>query len=232
MRVLALGLGGVSLLAFGYFLFAGPFGLVDLGQGFGADLAINFGLSMLFFVQHSAMVRRPFKAGLARAIPTHYIDAVYAMASGIALLALVLLWQDTAQVVWYATGGAWWGARLVFVLGLAVGIWGGLSLKGFDSFGLKPIRDRFRGREPRPPVLMVEGAYRWVRHPLYLAALLMIWSYPALTVDRLMFNMLWTVWIFIGTVLEERDLVDDFGEDYREYQRSVPMLLPTRIPRS
>ena len=60
--------------------------------------------------------------------------------------------------------------------------------------------------------------------------LLMIWSYPVLTMDRLLFNVLWTIWIVIGSVLEERDLSADFGDAYREYQRKVPMLLPTRIP--
>ena len=80
------------------------------------------------------------------------------------------------------------------------------------------------------PVLVVQGAYRWVRHPLYFVALLMIWSYPVLTVDRLLFNMLWTAWIVVGAVLEERDLTADFGNDYRKYQRNVPMLLPTRMP--
>jgi protein-S-isoprenylcysteine O-methyltransferase Ste14 len=79
-------------------------------------------------------------------------------------------------------------------------------------------------------VLVVQGAYRWVRHPLYLVVLLLIWSYPVLTIDRLLFNVLWTVWIVVGTVLEERDLTTNFGNDYRDYQRNVPMLLPTRIP--
>jgi protein-S-isoprenylcysteine O-methyltransferase Ste14 len=65
---------------------------------------------------------------------------------------------------------------------------------------------------------------------MYLVVLLMIWSYPVLTTDRLLFNVLWTTWIVIGTVLEERDLTADFGNDYREYQRNVPMLLPTRMP--
>jgi len=78
---------------------------------------------------------------------------------------------------------------------------------------------------------VVQGAYRWVRHPLYYVVLLMIWSYPVLTVDRLLFNVLWTTWIVIGARLEERDLAAEFGDDYREYQRNVPMLLPTRIPR-
>ena len=49
------------------------------------------------------------------------------------------------------------------------------------------------------------------------------------TPDRLLFNVLWSAWVFVGTMLEERDLVRTFGEPYREYQRRVPMLLPLRL---
>ena len=78
--------------------------------------------------------------------------------------------------------------------------------------------------------MVVRGPYRWVRHPLYSATLLMIWSYPVLTADRLLFNVLFTIWILVGTMLEERDLVADYGEDYQNYQRRVPMLIPYRKP--
>lgn len=227
---LATGLGGTSLIAFGVFLYAGPLGLVEFDVAFRGNLAIDAGLSMLFFLQHSLMVRRSFRQRLARIMPKHYLDAVYAIVSGISLLAVVLLWQDSRQIIWQATNGSWWVARMIFLLALAVGIWGGLSLRGFDTFGLRPIRHRFRAEPSSAPVLVVQGAYRWVRHPLYFVALLMIWSCPVLTVDRLLFNMLWTVWIVVGAVLEERDLTAQFGNDYREYQRNVPMLLPTRMP--
>jgi protein-S-isoprenylcysteine O-methyltransferase Ste14 len=43
---------------------------------------------------------------------------------------------------------------------------------------------------------------------------------------------MWTIWIIIGSILEERDLVEQFGDDYRSYREVVPMLVPWRIPRS
>ena len=60
--------------------------------------------------------------------------------------------------------------------------------------------------------------------------IVLFWSYPSLTADRLLFNILWTIWIAIGTILEERDLVDDFGDTYRDYQTNVPMLVPHSFP--
>jgi protein-S-isoprenylcysteine O-methyltransferase Ste14 len=83
-----------------------------------------------------------------------------------------------------------------------------------------------RGRNPTSMPITVAGPYRWVRHPLYLCMTLMIWSCPDLTRDRLLFNLLWTVWIVIGSYLEEIDLIAEFGDAYREYQKKVPMFVP------
>ena len=60
---------------------------------------------------------------------------------------------------------------------------------------------------------------------------MLIWSSPDLTLDRLLFNVLFTTWIVIGTLLEERDLVAEFNEAYRDYQRNVPMLIPWKTPK-
>ncbi len=67
-----------------------------------------------------------------------------------------------------------------------------------------------------------------VRHPLYFCVIVLLWTTPVLTADRLLLNVLWTAWIMLGTVLEERDLTVDFGDLYREYRRRVPMLIPWR----
>ena len=74
--------------------------------------------------------------------------------------------------------------------------------------------------------ITVAGPYRWVRHPLYLFMILMIWFYPDLTRDRLLFNLLWTAWIVIGSWFEEIDLISEFGDAYCQYQKRVPMLVP------
>ena len=48
---------------------------------------------------------------------------------------------------------------------------------------------------------IVRGPYRWVRHPLYAFSLVMIWSGPVFTVDRLLHNALFSIWIVIGAIL-------------------------------
>src|SRR4030042_817540 len=113
-----------------------------------------------------------------------------------------------------------------FILPVAGFFWAVKALGLFDPFGIKGILDYQRNKKSRPVAFTVRGPYQWVRHPLYLFMLVMIWSCPNLTADRLLFNILWSVWIFIGTILEDRDLTAQFGDAYRKYQKKVPMLLP------
>ena len=66
---LAASLGGASMAAFTVFLFAGPPGIIELDLSLLAEVATNTGLSLLFFVQHSGMVRQSFRRWLARFVP-------------------------------------------------------------------------------------------------------------------------------------------------------------------
>lgn len=223
----AIGLG--SLIAFAVFSYAGSFQLIRLGLGERASLLLDACLSLLFFLQHSGMVRKPFRRYLARFIPEVYIGAVYTIFSGIILLAIMIIWQGTSSTVAIASDVFRLFLRVLFVLSIVGFYWGTKSLGFFDPLGVRVIQRHLRRRPSKEMPLAIKGPYRWVRHPLYLFVLVMIWSCPDLTSDRLMLNILWTVWIFIGTLLEERDLMVDFGEQYRQYRHTVPMLIPWRL---
>lgn len=226
---LALLLGDGSLIAFAIFAYEGPPGFLELGLGQRQVLWFDAGLSLLFFIQHSGMVRKSFRSWSARFIPKEYDLAFYAIASGAVLLAVTLCWQETPLLFQVPDGIFRWSLRAVYWMSLLGLVWGILSLRFFDPCGVWPIVERLRGKEQKRIPFAARGAYLWVRHPLYLFMMLAMWSYPALQADRLLFNGLWTIWIVIGAFLEERDLVAEFGETYREYQRQVPMLLPWRL---
>ncbi len=218
--------GGLSLLAFMIFLFVGSLNLLDLHLDESGVLWLDAGLSLLFFVQHSGMIRKPFRRWLARFVSEEYAGAVYSIASGIVLLVVILLWQRSTQTVITPSGLLRWLLRAVSFFSVLGFYWGVKSLRLFDPFGLRPIFNRLRGKSPMPMPITVAGPYRWVRHPLYFFMILLIWSCPDLTTDRLLFNLLWTGWIVIGSYFEEIDLVAEFGDAYRKYQRDVPMLVP------
>ena len=228
----ALLVGELSLLLLMVFLVKGPLNLVALDVTRPAALGIDTLLCLIFFVQHSVMIRRPFRAWLGRFVPEHLHGALYAVASGLCLLALVVLWQPTGPPLASAGGFLRWLLRGFVLAALVVFFWGIRALGSFDALGVRPIQAFLRGKEVPQLPLTIRGPYRWVRHPLYTQSLIVIWCFPDLTWDRLLFNMLWTVWIIVGSVLEERDLTATFGHPYREYQRSVPMLIPWRVPRN
>ena len=224
--VLSVLLGGASLLGFALVLAVGPFELVSLGLGPAAALAWDAGLCLVFFVQHSGMIRRPFRERLGRVLPEHFHPAAYSIASGLALLPLVIAWQRAGPALLTVDGPSRWALRSLFVLAGVVFLWAVRSLRSFDTFGLEPLLARQRAGEPRRMPLAIRGPYCYVRHPLSSLFLVLLWACPDVTADRLLLNGLFSGWIVVGSILEERDLVGEFGEAYRAYQRQVPMLVP------
>lgn len=107
-------------------------------------------------------------------------------------------------------------AVLVLLVGLLqTGLWSFLGLEQL----IKPASNK-------PATMVVEGLYRWVRHPLYTAGLAVIWLIPVMTRNLLALNMGLSLYLVIGTYVEERKLVREFGQVYTEYQERTPMLIP------
>ncbi|HUJ43706.1 MAG TPA: NnrU family protein [Opitutaceae bacterium] len=222
--------GGGSLLLFGAFLILAPLGVMRLNLPEAQAVIWDGALCALFFVQHSMMIRQSFRRRLSAFVPSCCHAAVYAIASGAALTAVVLLWQTSPTTVFALRGWLHWLPRVFSALALGVFVWGVRALRVFDPFGRRALWAHLRG-QPLPQLpLAVRGPYVWVRHPLYSCMMVLIWSVPEAGLDRLLFDVLWTAWIVFGTRLEERDLVAEFGDHYHRYQRIVPMLIPWRGP--
>jgi protein-S-isoprenylcysteine O-methyltransferase Ste14 len=94
--------------------------------------------------------------------------------------------------------------------------------------GLRQFRRLLAGHpEPRDlPVLRTDGIHGWVRHPLYFFSLVLIWLIPVMTPNFLALDLGLSLYLWLGSILEERKLVQDFGDDYRAHQARVPRLFP------
>lgn len=215
------------MLAFLIFIFWGPFELSMVQLPAEYWWLWDSLLSFLFFFQHSTMLRQGVKVQLAKWIPPYCYGAVFTLASALSLGVMMLFWQSSGVMLVELQTPWRWLANLIFCAALAGTGWGVWALHPFDPLGTAPIKDHLAGRpQPAPTPFTVRGPYLWVRHPLYFLLLVMLWSRPDLTADRLLFNLLWSAWIYTGTLLEEKDLLSTFGEEYRRYQSIVPMLLP------
>jgi hypothetical protein len=92
--------GGGSLVLLGGFLLFGSFGFIRFSATDAQVLLWDAGLSLLFFIQHSGMVRRSFRTWLDPLLARSFHAAVYALASGLVLVTVLLFWQPSATVLW------------------------------------------------------------------------------------------------------------------------------------
>jgi protein-S-isoprenylcysteine O-methyltransferase Ste14 len=71
------------------------------------------------------------------------------------------------------------------------------------------------------------GVLGLVRHPWYLAVFIFLWT-SDLNVAAITVNLVLSAYLIVGTLLEERKLVIEFGEEYRRYQGRVSMFIPLK----
>ena len=160
-------LGSFSLLLFGAFLFGYSFTVAEFGFGSVGVLTWDAFLCLVFFFQHSAMVRKGLRQRLEVVIPAHYHGALYTAASGVVLIVLVLFWQNSEQALVSLQGASRWMAHGVFFTSLAGMAWGMYALHSFDAFGNQKILARIRTAHVQDMPLAIQGPYRWIRHCIF-----------------------------------------------------------------
>jgi methanethiol S-methyltransferase len=98
----------------------------------------------------------------------------------------------------------------------------------FELFGLHQVVNNLVGRTMPAPRFKTPALYKFVRHPIYLGFIIAFWAAPTMTVGHLLFAAVTIAYIFVGIFLEERDLTELFGDEYRRYKQRVSMLIPWR----
>jgi protein-S-isoprenylcysteine O-methyltransferase Ste14 len=88
------------------------------------------------------------------------------------------------------------------------------------------LRQFFRLADDRPAGLVTSGLYRYVRHPLYTAGIIFLWFSPQMSVNLMALFLGLTAYLVIGALFEERKLVHQYGQAYRDYRHTTPMLIP------
>lgn len=175
---------------------------------------VDVTLFSVFAAHHSIFARDSIKTWISRKVPARLIRSVYVWTASLLLVLVVLAWRPIGGDFYHATGWTGYGHALVQLAGVwliarSVGVIDALELAGIRSS---------RG----PATLQIGGPYRFVRHPLYLGWLLIVFGAGHMTGDRATFAAVTTTYLMIAMPWEERALERTFGTDYARYKQRVP----------
>ena len=192
-------------------------------------LIVNILLMSLFAVQHSVMARKQFKEWWTQYVPKSVERSTYVLFASLALVLLFWQWRPIPTVVWQVADPqiAMAIISLSFV-GWLIVLTSTFLINHFELFGLHQVTNNLTGRPMPQQHFRTPLFYKLVRHPIYLGFIIAFWLSPTMTVGHLLFASVTTAYIVVGALLEEHDLIEMFGDDYRRYRQRVSMLVPWR----
>lgn len=190
-------------------------------------LLVDAALLSLFALQHSIMARPAFKRWWTRIVPEPIERSTYVLFASLCLLLLFWFWQPLGGVVWNVTvPGLRIALQALCLFGFGIVLVSTFLINHFDLFGLRQVWFYVRGKEYEALPFRTPVFYQYVRHPIYLGFTIAFWATPTMTVAHLFFAVMTTGYMLTAIQFEERDLIRTFGEKYREYKRTRPMLIP------
>jgi methanethiol S-methyltransferase len=191
------------------------------------SIVVDTMLIALFAIQHSVMARQGFKRWWTRIVPPAVERSTYVLSTSFVLLILYWQWRPIPAPIWTVQDPIAAGViDGIFWLGWVVLVASTFMLNHFEMFGLSQVFGRLFGKQLSDAKFRTPLLYRHVRHPIYLGVLLAVWATPAMTAGHLLFAAVTTGYILIGIQLEEHDLIQQFGDQYRRYRQQAAMLVP------
>ncbi|HFD80235.1 MAG TPA: hypothetical protein ENK05_07590 [Gammaproteobacteria bacterium] len=182
---------------------------------------------ILYGTIHSLLASHAVKAAFRRRFPSAfrgYRLAYNLLATVLLLPPLWLLYSYPGKILWHWPEPVRWAADAL-ALAAAVGfLW---SARGYDTrefLGLSQLSRRDLPIDDQAP-MSISPAHRFVRHPWYFLGLVILWT-REMNAAFLLSAVVLTLYLWVGSRLEERKLLICYGEPYRRYRRRVPGLVP------
>ncbi len=190
-------------------------------------------LWIIWCTMHSLMISLPVIAFFRRLLGDRfrYYRLFYTVTACVSLVPLLVLTRIGRGDIVISWQGPWQIGRFILLVTASLLFWTGAQRYDMRNFlGIEQIRSgKLHRLLSETEEFAATGVFSLTRHPWYLGSLLLIWSIlPAYSPADLLVSAILSGYLIIGTVLEERKLVAEYGEKYRRYQRQVSMLLPCK----
>ena len=191
------------------------------------DAVLLASIWLAYFAIHSILASLRVKGWVSQQLPD-FMPA-YRLTFNIIAVALLafpvwLLVTGQRVVIWQFEGWLSWLMNGIAVLAILAFV---ISMKYYDGqefLGLRQLKDQEKRIEDQEN-LHISPFHRFVRHPWYCFALVLIWTRP---MDSLMLvsAIFMTLYFFLGSKLEEEKLKHYYGDVYKNYIQRVPGLIP------
>lgn len=178
-------------------------------------------LAFLFVAPHSVLLFPKVQSTIKQWLPSAWTGCLHCMATCLSLWLLFRFWTASPATVWDLHG---WSRSFMLMafygswIGLLYSLW--LTGMGYQT-GWTPWWYWLWGRKPPRREFRESGAFRWMRHPVYLSFLGLIWFTPRMTLDHAILTAAWTFYIYLGSYWKDRRMIHYLGESYREYASRV-----------
>ena len=174
----------------------------------------NVAIFTVFALHHSIMARTGAKAWITRIFPASLERSVYVWVASLLFIAVCWLWQPLPGVIWQVRGP---GVMLYIaqLFGIA------LTIAGARIVGVWELAGVTQPDVTKPVEFRKEGPFAIVRHPIYLAWMLMVFATPTMTTSRMLFAVVSTAYLIAAIPFEERSLLQTHREAYGAYQKQM-----------
>jgi protein-S-isoprenylcysteine O-methyltransferase Ste14 len=186
------------------------------------SLWIDAALALGFAIPHSILLAPPTRKFVTRWLPSELYGCLFCLVTCVTLLLQFSLWRGSQTTLWS------WPEKFQPAIHAAFLCFWGLTFYSLWLTGLQYQTGvgpwwRWVRRQPVPRRdFLPRGAYRYMRHPVYLSFLGLVWLTPVLTADRVVLIGVWTTYVFVGSYLKDRRLAQALGEPYVQYLSEVP----------
>jgi hypothetical protein len=196
-----------------------------------SQIIVLSGLWIAWCTMHSLLISQWIVAWARNYLKDRYAyyRLLFNLFSLLTLIPILMYQFILDESILFDWPGAWKLLKMIMYLSAFVLFYGGYRV--YDSqyvLGFKQIREFLHGSRQESMPFKTSGVLQYVRHPWYSGGIILIWAFGKISDVSLTMKVILTAYFIIGTILEERKLIAEIGEPYRQYCRRVPMMIPWR----